>query len=198
MIEFAFILGNGVTRLEVVPEELLKRGKVYGCNRIYQEFEPTVLVSTDRGMAEEIQLSGYSKRRQHYTREQYIIEHSGARILPQLIHNFSSGPAACGLACLTDAQYIFLIGFDLKGQHNFISNIYAGTDHYKDKDSAPTHWGSWETQISTLLTKFLSKQIIHVNPLHEFTSDKWRKHTNFRTMYFSEFTQVINNLEAGI
>ena len=44
MIEFAFILGNGVTRLEVVPEELIQRGKVYGCNRIYSEFEPTVLV----------------------------------------------------------------------------------------------------------------------------------------------------------
>jgi len=193
MIEFAFILGNGVTRLEVVPEELLQRGKVYGCNRIYEEFEPTVLVSTDPGMAEEIQLSGYSKRRQHYTREQYVIEHSGARTLPQLIHNFSSGPAACGLACLTDAQYIFLIGFDLKGQHNFINNIYAGTLHYKSKNSAPTPWGSWETQISILLTKFLSKQIVHVNPLNEFTSDKWRKHTNFRTMYLSEFKGVINN-----
>jgi hypothetical protein len=194
MIEFAFILGNGVTRLEVVPEELLLRGKVYGCNRIYQEFEPTVLVSTDRGMAEEIQLCGYSKRRQHYTRKQYVIEHSGARILPDFVHDFSSGPAACGLACLSDAEYIFLIGFDLKGQHNFINNIYAGTKHYKSKDSAPTPWGSWETQIGSLLAQFSSKQFVHVNPLHEFTSDRWLKHTNFRTMYLPEFKQVINNL----
>jgi len=194
MIEFAFILGNGITRLEVVPEELLLRGKVYGCNRIYSEFEPTVLVSTDSGMAEEIQQSGYSKRRQHYTRKQYVIEHSGARTLPDFVHDFSSGPAACGLACLSDAEYIFLIGFDLKGQHNLINNIYAGTKHYKSKDSAPTPWHSWETQISSLLTQFPSKQIVHVNPLHEFTSDRWLKHTNFRTMYLSEFKQVINNL----
>jgi hypothetical protein len=194
MIEFAFILGNGVTRLEVVPAELLQRGKVYGCNRIYSEFEPTVLVSTDRGMAKEIQNSGYSKRRQHYTRKQYVIEHSGARTLPDFVHDFSSGPAACGLACLSDAEYIFLIGFDLKGQHNFINNIYAGTQHYKSKDSAPTPWGSWETQISSLLTQFPNKQIVHVNPLHEFTSDRWLKHTNFRTMYLPEFAQVINNL----
>ena len=121
MIEFAFILGNGITRLEVVPEELLKRGKVYGCNRIYSEFEPTVLVSTDAGMAEEIQQSGYSKRRQHYTRKQYVIEHSGARTLPDFVHDFSSGPAACGLACLSDAQYIFLIGFFVKTTKNIIS-----------------------------------------------------------------------------
>jgi hypothetical protein len=145
-------------------------------------------------MSHEIQQNEYSKRRQHYTRKQYVIEHSGARILPQLIHNFSSGPAACGLACLTDAEYIFLLGFDLKGQHNFINNIYAGTLHYKSKDSAPTYWGSWETQISTLLTKFPSKNIVHVNPLHEFTSVRWMKHTNFRTMNLLEFAQVINNL----
>ena len=55
MIEFAFILGNGVTRLEVDCESLLDYGAVYGCNRIYQEFAPTVLVSTDTSMAEEIQ-----------------------------------------------------------------------------------------------------------------------------------------------
>ena len=193
MIEFAFILGNGVTRLQVDCKGLLDCGTVYGCNRIYEEFEPTVLVSTDRGMAEEIQLSGYSKRRQHYTRKQNVIEHSGARILPQQIHDFSSGPAACGLACYTDAEYIFLIGFDLKGQHNFINNIYAGTKNYKSKDSAPTYWSNWETQISTLLTKFPSKNIVHVNPLHEFTSLSWLKHTNFRTMYLDEFKLVINN-----
>ncbi len=194
MIEFAFILGNGVTRLEVIPEELLKRGQVYGCNRIYQEFEPSVLVSTDRAMSEEIQLSGYSKQRPHYTRSQYLLEYSGAKTLPQNIHNFSSGPAACGLACLSDATHIFLIGFDLKGQHNFINNIYAGTKHYKNKDSKPTYWGSWETQIKTLLAQFPNKYIVHVNPLHEFTCESWLKQDNFRTMYLTEFSQVINNL----
>jgi hypothetical protein len=95
---------------------------------------------------------------------------------------------------LSDAQYIFLIGFDLKGQHNFINNIYAGTLHYKSKDSAPTPWGSWEIQIESLLTQYPGKNIVHVNPLHEFTSDRWLKHTNFRTMYLPEFKQVINNL----
>ena len=45
--DFAFILGNGVTRLEVDCVSLLDKGIVYGCNRIYEEFAPSVLVSTD-------------------------------------------------------------------------------------------------------------------------------------------------------
>ena len=192
--DFAFILGNGVTRLELHCESLLDYGAVYGCNRIYEEFAPTVLVSTDRLMAHEIQTSGYSSRYIHYTREENKIANSGAHLIPKELHGFSSGPVAAGLACLTDVEWIFLIGFDLKGQHHFINNIYAGTNYYKSKDSAPTPWHSWETQISLLLSQFPGKQIVHVNPLHEFTSEKWLKCDNFRTMYLPEFKQVINNL----
>ena len=64
--DFAFILGNGITRLEIDCEGLLDYGAVYGCNRIYQEFAPTVLVSTDTDMAREIQQSGYSACKYRY------------------------------------------------------------------------------------------------------------------------------------
>ena len=40
--DFAFILGNGITRLEIDCEGLLDYGTVYGCNRIYEEFAPNV------------------------------------------------------------------------------------------------------------------------------------------------------------
>ena len=49
--DFAFILGNGTTRLQVDCEKLLSKGFVYGCNKIYEEFSPHVLVSTDAGMS---------------------------------------------------------------------------------------------------------------------------------------------------
>ena len=35
--DIAFVLGNGITRLEINCESLLDLGVVYGCNRIYQE-----------------------------------------------------------------------------------------------------------------------------------------------------------------
>ena len=93
----AFILGNGQTRSQVDCNSLL--GNTYGCNRLYQDFTPSVLVSTDKGIATEIQKSGYSKNNTHYTRKEYILKDSGAIALPSDVYGMSSGPACLGLAC---------------------------------------------------------------------------------------------------
>ena len=190
--DFAFILGNGVTRLQVDCEGLLDYGYVYGCNRIYQEFAPTVLVSTDAGMAREIQESGYSSRYTHYTRTNHLIANSGAHIIPKHLHGYSSGPVAIGIAAQTLANYLFLIGFDLKGVNNLINNIYAGTTHYKDKDNEPMYFGNWVEQINTLMQLHTDKRFVHVNPLDNFTDESFRKNPNFSTMSLDEFKRMIN------
>jgi len=192
--DFAFILGNGITRLEIDCEGLLDYGAVYGCNRIYQEFAPTVLVSTDAGMAEEIQQCGYSSRYTHYTRSNNKIAGSGAHILPKEIHGYSSGPAALGLAALSEANYLFLIGMDLKGVNNRINNIYAGTANYKQKLAEPMYFGNWVEQINALIQRHSGKRFMHVNPLDNFTADEFRKNPNFETLDLMEFKRMINNL----
>jgi hypothetical protein len=192
--DFAFILGNGITRLEIDCEGLLDYGAVYGCNKIYQEFAPTVLISTDTDMAREIQQNGYSARYTHYTRSNNKIKNSGAHVLPKEIHGYSSGPAALGLAALSEANYLFLIGMDLKGVNNRINNIYAGTAYYKEKSADPMYFGNWVEQIDTLIQKFNSKRFMHVNPLNNFTADEFRKHTNFETITLDEFKRMINKL----
>ena len=191
--DFAFILGNGITRLQVDCKGLLDCGAVYGCNRIYEEFAPTVLVSTDKGMAHEIQYTGYSSRNIHYVREQWKIKNSGANILPKEYAGMSSGPAALGLASNTCANYIFLIGMDLKGVNNAINNIYAGTKNYKEKGESPIHFGNWVDQITGIMQKYPTKRFMHVNPLDNFTDDKFLKFENFETINLSEFKGMINN-----
>lgn len=192
--EFAFILGNGVTRLQVDCKSLLDYGAVYGCNRIYQDFAPTVLVSTDKEMAHEIQLSGYSGNHIHYTRKQNKIKSSGANILPNLYHDMSSGPACLGLAAESNANYLFMIGMDLKGVNNKINNIYAGTINYKDADSAPTPFCNWTAQINTIMKNHQDKRFMHVNPINGFTDESFFNNTNFEIVSLDDFKQVINNL----
>jgi hypothetical protein len=191
--DFAFILGNGVTRLEVDCVSLLDKGIVYGCNRIYEEFAPSVLVSTDVGISTEIQQSGYSARNVHYTRSVHKIEDSGANVLPKEFEGYSSGPAALALASLSPANYLFLIGMDLKGVNNMINNIYAGTAHYKDKNTDAVFFGNWIDQITTIIGKHSSKRFMHVNPLDNFTADDFRKNPNFETITLSVFKSMINN-----
>ena len=191
--DLAFILGNGQTRLQVNCKGLLDRGAVYGCNRIYEEFSPTVLVSTDKGMAHEIQHTGYSSTNVHYVREQWKIENSGANILPKEYTGMSSGPAALGLASDTCANYFFLIGMDLKGINNTINNIYAGTKNYKHKGDSPIYFGNWVDQIIGIIQKYPTKRFMHVNPLDNFTDDKFLKFENFETITLAEFNGMINN-----
>jgi len=192
--KFAFILGNGTSRLQLDCRSLLKHGYVYGCNRIYQDLSPDILVSTDKNIAHEIQESGYSLKNIHYTRKQNIIKNSGAKELPDDIQGMSSGPACLGLACKSNQNYIFMIGMDLKGINNKINNMYAGTKFYKSKDELATPYSNWQEHILFLMQKNINKNFFHVNPLDNFTPDKWKQLTNFETMSLESFKQMINNL----
>jgi len=196
--DIAFVLGNGITRLQVDCKSLLDYGYVYGCNRIYEEFAPSVLVSTDKGISEEIQQSRYSGNNLHYTREQCKIQDSGSNIIPHTYHGMSSGPAALGIASETSATYFYLIGMDLKGVNNKINNIYAGTTHYRDKNAVPTVFENWVNQVDSIMKIFSLKRYIHVNPLDNFTPELWKKNPNYEIMNYNEFNQLINNMHSRI
>jgi|TARA_B110000503_G_scaffold106281_1_gene158680 hypothetical protein len=63
-----FIIGNGESRLTVDLENLKKRGKVYGCNALYRDYTPDVLVCIDAGMQHEVYGSGYCSNNKTYFR----------------------------------------------------------------------------------------------------------------------------------
>tara|TARA_B100001093_G_C26672235_1_gene946698 strand:+ start:427 stop:1029 length:603 start_codon:yes stop_codon:yes gene_type:complete len=192
--DIAFILGNGITRLQVNCESLLDLGVVYGCNRIYQEFTPSVLVSTDREMANEIQQSGYSARNIHYIRSNCKLSKSGSNIIPEKYKGHSSGPAALGIASESNVSYLYMIGMDLKGVNNKINNIYAGTRYYRQKNDIATIFDNWITQVENIFRNFSHKRYIHVNPLDNFIPDQWSKHNNYDTMNLDDFQRMINNM----
>jgi len=54
-----FLIGNGESRKGFDLNTLKPYGKVYGCNAIYRDFTPDVLVSVDHGIMHEIYRSGY-------------------------------------------------------------------------------------------------------------------------------------------
>ena len=196
--DLAFILGNGITRLQINCNSLLDYGYVYGCNRIYQEFTPTVLVSTDKEMAIEIQQSGYSARNLHYVRSNCKQTDSGSNIIPVKYQGHSSGPAALGIASESNANYLYMIGMDLKGVNNKINNIYAGTKNYRDKNDTATVFDNWIVQVKNIMKDFNHKRYIHVNPLDNFRPDTWQKQSNYESMHLDDFQLMINNMHNRI
>ena len=117
----AFVLGNGVSRQGIDLDLLLSLGPVYGCNAIYREFTPTVLISTDVPISEAIQRTGYAQKNRMYTRRP--LPDSGAVRIDQEYFGYSSGPVAVSIAAADankcDSELNILVGITLNAiEHN--------------------------------------------------------------------------------
>lgn len=157
----AFVLGNGISRKNIVLTELQPMGKIYGCNALYREFTPEVLVATDRPISTEIQNTGYAKKNRFYTRKP--IEGLGATRVPEPYYGYSSGPIATAIAALDGHRQIYMIGFDMGPTENKqFNNIYAGTEFYKQPNALPTFTGNWVKQIIKITSDNPQVQFVRI------------------------------------
>jgi hypothetical protein len=156
----AFVLGNGRSRQGIDIGALRRHGPVYGCNAIYREFAPDVLVATDRPIAAAIQQSGYAQKNRFYTRRPE--PGTGALHLHKPYMGFSSGPNAVGLACLDGYESIYMLGFDLGTATGEFNNVYADTEFYKKSTDPPTFAGNWVRQILQICRDHPTKKFIRV------------------------------------
>ena len=56
-----FCIGNGGSRKDFNLESLRGKGRIYGCNALYRDFKPDVLIGVDNGIMHEIYQSGFAK-----------------------------------------------------------------------------------------------------------------------------------------
>ncbi len=188
----AFVLGNGVSRQIIEPAKLQSFGAVYGCNAIYREFTPDVLVSTDTPISERIQNEGYSQKHIRYTRKP--LPALGARRLPQTYFGFSSGPAAVGQACIDKNRVIYMIGFDMGPNRNGrFNNIYADTEFYKKSSATPTYSGNWVRQIQTIADDFPKVSFFRIVGSTTADIPDLRSIKNLAHMPMEDFLNRINN-----
>lgn len=157
----AFVLGNGISRRGIDLEILKSQGTVYGCNALYRDFVPDVLVATDRPIATEIQQSGYALKHKFYTRRP--VAGQGARTVPHEYFGFSSGPIALGLAAQDKHSEVYFVGFDMgpTGDNKF-NNVYADSEFYKASTATPTYTGNWIKQIRRVITDYPVTQFYRI------------------------------------
>lgn len=188
----AFVIGNGRSRLGVNLRHLQNLGKIYGCNALYRDFEPDVLVATDRPIAESIQESGYARTHKFYTRKP--LPQLGALELPEKYSGFSSGPNAVALAALANHGHIYLIGFDMgPTENNLFNNMYADTEFYKTSQHPPTFTGNWIKQIAGITKDFTNQQFIRI--VGPTTADiaELNSLPNLKHQALADFLDRINN-----
>ena len=188
----AFILGNGISRKDIDLTTLAQRGHIYGCNALYREYTPYVLVATDRPIAEHIQHSGYSAQHRFYTR--IPIANLGAQPVPRPYIGYSSGPIATVVAAMDGNQLIYLLGFDMgPTASNTINNLYAGTEFYKPATAMPTFTGNWIKQLIKIMEDHKHCRFVRVvgpttAPITQFDAVKNLEHVDLMT-----FVDRINN-----
>jgi hypothetical protein len=160
-MSIAFVLGNGTSRQGLVLDNLKKHGAIYGCNALYRDYTPDVLVATDKPIAEHIQNIGYAKTNKFYTRRPAA--DSGALTVPKPYFGFSSGPIAVALAAMEQHRKIYLIGFDVgPSADKKFNNMYADSEFYKTSGSAPTYTGNWVKQLQKVCSDFNETKFIRV------------------------------------
>lgn len=188
----AIVIGNGISRQGIELNKLAQLGTVYGCNALYREFTPNVLVATDKPIAAEIQASGYAQQNKFYTRRP--ISGSGALALPRQYHGYSSGPNACGLAAIDGHVHIYLLGFDMGPTvHQKFNNIYAGTEFYKSSDALPTFTGNWTKQIVKIAQDFPYTNFIRLTGPTTARIPELEAVKNLQHQDLSLFADRINN-----
>ena len=158
----AFVLGNGVSRQGISLPELQKHGKIYGCNALYREFTPDVLIATDTPIATHIQDLGYAKTNKFYTRKP--IQGTGALRLPKEYYGYSSGPNAAGVAANDRHNIIYLLGFDMgPKENNQFNNLYADTEFYRTSAHPPTFAGNWIKQLAQVIKDHPRTQFFRIS-----------------------------------
>jgi hypothetical protein len=170
--DIAFVLGNGVSRLNVKPEQLIDRGTVYGCNAQYREFDPHYLIAVDVKMVNEIVSSGYHKKGTVWTNPNKGVQSK------QLINFFSphkgwsSGPTALWFAANNGHKEIYIHGFDYQGTKGKFNNIYADTFNYKKSTDSATFFGNWLSQTERVIKEFKHTKFYRVIEPDAFIPDK--------------------------
>lgn len=185
----AFVLGNGRSRIGLDLESLRQHGVIYGCNALYRDFAPDILVATDPGMRDEIEASGYPVDHEFYTR---LPQHDFSKKI-HINFGFSSGPIAVSLAAESGHKEIYLIGFDLAGHAGKFNNVYSGTQNYKPTGSDATYFGNWVNQIHQIARDYSNKKFFRVGNILHMPAE-WERMHNIVPLSTDEFVSLINNV----
>lgn len=181
----AFVLGNGRSRSVIDLARLHQHGVIYGCNALYRDFEPDVLIAADRAISEQIQHSGYSQKHKFYTRKP--IEGLGARRVPQEYWGFSSGQIAVAVACMDRHCPVFMLGFDLGSTDTKFNNVYADTEFYKRSSDRPTYSGNWIKQIIRVAKDYQDCVLVRVMGAESAAVPEFSAVNNIQHMPMTEF-----------
>lgn len=183
----AFVIGNGESRKPINLNFLREQGVIYGCNALYRDFYPDVLVSLDDAMTKEILDAKYEgchiyKGNNESKLGVFLVDQEGNRIT--LNKGWSSGATAAFLASsCVEFDDIYLLGFDVY-KTRFVDNVYKGTMNYVSANAKPINTVQFREQLGKVMKNAPYKHFIWVT---DFGEKVWDYVKNCDLMKIDDF-----------
>ena len=209
--QYAWVIGNGITRKDKDIKTLKEYGILYACNWFYrEEFAPHVLVASDEPMTRTILKTTPNWPRSNWFYTWFPKPGSGAKKIPTP-EKFAAGPSATYVACkVHEHKKIFLIGNDFFGiksdadinnpdSNGLMNNLYEGMKHYAKKkegviNGAPT-FRNWQRRYQWIIKQFPDTEFYHVNPLDGRSPPRLIGFDNFHQITWENLMAHIENDE---
>ena len=186
----AFVLGNGVSRAPIDPEDLKKLGKVYGCNALYRTFEADYLVAVDVKMILEINKSRYQHKVPVWTNPNKSFQNMSGLNYFSPSKGWSSGPTALWLASQHGFKNVYILCFDFQGIDNAkFNNLYADTMNYKKSTEGPTFYGNWMRQTRSVFKDHTDINYYRIVNDKSYLPKDLNDQPNFKNLHIDTFKE---------
>lgn len=201
----ALVFGNGISRLSYPVAFNLytqhrgglhasKKLTTYGCNALYREYAPHVLVAKHPIIAKEIVESGYAPSNIVVTGSKNVLNYPDKFHLTPFDPNFYAGPTALYLAAFDGHNQIYFMGFDGHESTTWNNNVYAGTAGYA-ATTAHVESTKWEDQCMQVFNAYNNIEFIRVMPTSAARMpEQWKYAVNLRQI---EWRQFVSEVDLG-
>ena len=187
----AFVLGNGKSRLKADLNLLKTKGRIYGCNALYRDFHPDVLIAVDPKMVIEICQANYQLEHEVWTNPNKQYRDFKKLNFFSNPRGWSSGPTALLRACMDHCDEIYILGFDYHSSDGKFNNVYASTFNYKASTSSATYFGNWMKQTETIMREYPRINFFRVNGDDPIYFNEWKMINNFKDMNYEILHRLI-------
>lgn len=190
-MNFAFCIGNGISRLKFDLTQLKEFGPTYGCNQLIETFDLDNTIVVDKTLLIDLVSRGHNKETNLYTRKRWknLISADNLHFLDDPIQtpqekwdneiHWGSGTHAINLAAKNNADIVVMLGYDLhkKGVYNA-------------QTVDPT---CWIYQISKCFEMYPSTQFVQIQDKKWKCPKEWTSE-NFLRDDFKKIVQLLNDI----
>ena len=178
-----FLIGNGTSRKDFDLERLRSKGTIIGCNALYREFTPDVLIAIDAKMLKELKESDYGSENFVIIPRNRTVAVPNAKMWKTERFNTSGCFAMKLITQVMQPNKCYMLGMD-----GYPGNMYDGTKNYAP--NTLQNFKGVNGYYVQVLTGPGETEFINVNSKDEWPEEA-HKTGKYRCISYEEFEEII-------